>query len=76
MELKGLLKARSVATHAIDVIVGNYFDGAASIKREVGVVYNNTKSSTHEACDHYEACHGYNIDRSHSGSCLGEAERK
>ena len=45
-ELKRLLKARSVAKHAIDVLVGNHFDGATSIKREVGVVYNNTRSST------------------------------
>ena len=48
---------------------------ATSIKREVGVVYKNTKSSTHKACDHYEASHGYNIDSSHSNNYLGEAER-
>ena len=45
-ELKRLIKARSVATYAIDVLVENYFDGATSIKRGVGVVYNNTNSST------------------------------
>ena len=50
-ELKRLLKARSVATHAFDVLVGNHFDGATSFKREVSVVYNKTKSSTHRACD-------------------------
>ena len=31
-ELKRVLKARSVATHALDVLVGN-FDGAISIKK-------------------------------------------
>ena len=74
-ELKGLLKTKSVATHAIDVLVGNYFDGATSIKREVGIVCNNTKSSTHKACDHYKASHGYNSDSGHSNNYLGEAER-
>ena len=57
-----------MATHITDVLVGNHFDGATSIKREVGVVYNNTKISTHEACDNYEASHGYNNDSSHSNS--------
>ena len=74
-ELKRLLKTRSVATHAIDVLVRNYFDGATSIKKEVGVVYNNTKSCTHRACDHYKASHGYNSDSGHSNDYLGEAER-
>ena len=73
-ELKRLLKARSVAMHAIDVLVGNHFDGATSIKREVRVVYNNTKSSTYRACDHYEASRGYNSDSGHSKNYLGEAE--
>ena len=56
------------------MLVGNYFDGATSIKREVGVVYNITKSSTHKACDHYKASNGFNIDSSHSNDYLGEAE--
>ena len=37
-ELKRLLKTRSVATHAIDALVRNYFNCATSIKKEVGVV--------------------------------------
>ena len=74
-KLKRLLKASSVATHAIDALVGNYFDSATSIKREVGLVYNNTKTSTHIACDHYKASNGYNIESSHSNDYLGEAER-
>ena len=71
-ELKRHLKARSVALHAVDVIVESDFDGATSVKREVGVVYNNTKSSTHKACDRYEASHGYNIGSSYFNSYLGE----
>ena len=64
-----------MATHAIDVLVENYFDGATSIKRDVGVVYNNTKSSTHKACGHYKASNGYNSDISHFNDSLGEAKR-
>ena len=31
-------------------------------------------SSTHKACDHYEASHGYNFDSSHPNRYLSEAE--
>ena len=44
-ELKRLLKVKSVATQAVDGLIENYFYGATSIKRGVGVVYNHTKSS-------------------------------
>ena len=72
-ELKRHLNVRSVAMRTVDVVVGNLY-AETSIKREVGVEYNNTKSSTHKACDHYETFHGYNVG-SHSNSYLGESDR-
>ena len=50
------------------MLVENYFDGATCIKKKLGVVIINTKSSTHKAFDHYEASHGYDIDSSHFNS--------
>ena len=72
-ELKRLHNARSVTTSAINILVGN-FDGATCIKREVDVVYNNTKSSTHRACDNCGACNGYNNNSGHFNNYLGEGE--
>ena len=73
-ELTRLLKARSVTRLAVEELDEDT-DRATPITEEVSVVYNNTKSSTHEACDNYESPHSYNIDSSHSNSYLGEAER-
>ena len=61
---KGVLKVRSLATHAVDVINKNN-DGVMSIKK-VGVVCNHTTSSSYTACDYYETSHGNNNDSSHS----------
>ena len=49
--LKILLKVVLVARHAVDVIVDNCY-GTASIKKKVGVVYNNTKSSLYKIIIH------------------------
>ena len=73
-ELTRLLKARSVTRLAVEELDEDT-DRATPITEEVSVVYNNTKSSTHEACDNYESPHSYNIDSSHSNNYLGEAER-
>ena len=73
-ELTRLLKARSVARQAVGWLDGDT-EGATPITKEVGVVCNNTKSSAQEACDHYEASHGYNSDSGHSNNNLDEAER-
>ena len=62
------------ATHAVDVLVRNDFDGATSIKIKVGVVNNSTKSSTMKLVIIMKPPNGYNIDSSHSNSYLGEAE--
>ena len=61
-ELKRLLKIRSLATHAVDVINKN---NDMFIKK-VGVVCNHTTSSSYTACDYYETSHGNNNDSSHS----------
>ena len=50
-ELKRLFKIRSVATCTVDVLDKNY-DGATPNRQEVGVVCNNTKSSSFKALDH------------------------
>ena len=50
-ELKRLFKIRSVAKCAVDVLDKNYYV-ATPIRQEVGVVCNNTKSSSFKALDH------------------------
>ena len=40
-----------MARHAVDVIVDNCY-GTASIRKKVGVVYNNTKSSLYKIIIH------------------------
>ena len=70
--LKRLLKAMSVERHAVDVLVGNY-DGTTPIKKEVGVVYNNTKSSSYNADDYNKALYGYNNGSNHSINYVSEA---
>ena len=65
-ELTRLLKARSVAGQAVEVL-----DGATPITKEVDVVYNNTKSDTHKACDYHQASNGYNSNSGHSNNNLG-----
>ena len=50
-ELKKLFKIRSVVTCTVDVLDRNY-EGATPTKQEVGVVCDNTKSSSYKAFDH------------------------
>ena len=42
-----------MAKNAVDVLLGKY-NGTTSIKKEVGVVYNITKSILYNASDHYK----------------------
>ena len=53
-EWKQILKARSVAQHTVDGLNGKYIS-ATSSRKKMGVLCDNTKSSSFKACDHYEA---------------------
>ena len=50
-ELKRLFKIKSVVTCAVDVLDRNY-DGATPTRQEVGVVCDNTKSSSYKEFNH------------------------
>ena len=69
-ELTRLLKARSVARQAVEVLDGGT-GGTTPITKEVSVVSNITRSSSYTASDY---CNNNN-NSSHSVNYVNEAER-